>query len=305
MLRDSLWSQQDHPTAHKPLQLMLPPSWILIAAARPSTLPVTAYPVQDDAQWSALADQGALFGGYPSSTRLFALATSNLSEAEGEVQARIVNARSSLQQLRQLTGRLQEVSPQGSHSVVTRGAELIAEGDRRYFGAEIRRNRIIPILVENPNAQEVLEGKGPLAPGLETSVELENFLVSEICRLRLLDGDIALERYDLSNPVEVNRALELLQRIIPRGEPGSTRVWLWVTGKLLPGKTLQGEGALAYAETFWNSVRNLPINTDRLLLLNKPVEVPGPDFTGRLEAYDRSSLHLSIDAGIERLRSMQ
>lgn len=283
------------------MSLMLPPSWIAVAATRPESAPVDSFAPQDDRAWSGVKDRSDLFGGYPTSQSLYRFATANLQDARGKSRDRIRFARESISQLSRMTETLHRAGPHGWRAVITAGAELIARGDRDYFSPTIRREHIIPIFVENPNPHEIEEGKGYVVPGMDLSRRVRLFLVGEICRQRLRDGDIALERYDLSSSRDVKRALDILTRIIPDGDPGNTRVWLWVTGRLEPGLVLKGEGALEYAEDFWRRAADLPIDLARLKLFSKPWESIGPHFERLLGAYRGASLYFSVDVGVRSL----
>lgn len=303
VLRDSLWNQQDHARRHDPVALMLPPSWILLAAVNRDLAPVRAFEVTDDAAWTALQRPEDLFGGYPPSRALFRYATADRRGADRGRRADIRNARLSLRALSEYTRALQSAASEGWRSVMTTGARIIAAADRAYFTAPVRSAHVIPIFVENPALHEVGEGKGFVVPGLDAGHDKERFLVQQICRARLRDGDIALERYDLSDPRAVARALEILQAVIPPGETLRTRVWLWVTGTLVPGKTLRGEGPLAHVAAFQRKVAALPIDRDRLRLFAKPAEPLDDDFPARLAAYSDAGLFMSVDGATEDLLS--
>jgi len=210
-----------------------------------------------------------------------------------------LSARSSLIQLSDHTRRLQRASAEGWRALVSEGAEIIAEGDRVYFGESTRRDHVIPVFVENPRDFELVERKGWMIPGLEIEPELARSVVTEICRRRLSDGDIALERYDLSDPRATERALRVLEWAIPSDEDGTTNVWLWVTGKLEPVKhELVGEGALRYVEAFLERALDREINLDRLKLFNKPAESVSDDaFEARVREYHAESLYMSVAEG--------
>jgi hypothetical protein len=280
---------------------MLPPSWLLVAATRPAPAPLRWFDERDDPGWASLADPAALFGAYPPSVTLFELAVADLSRAQGQQRARILNARRSLRQLGEMTETLRAASPAGWRAVVSAGAGLIAAGDRAYFGADLRRDRVIPIFVENPAVHEVRELKGYVVPGLQAPREVERFLVHEICRHRLRDGDIALERYDLGSPREVARALDILEQVIPPGEALRTRVWLWVNGELLAGKGLRGESALAYVADFWRAAAARPIDLERLRLLGKPIVPVDAGLADAVAQHRSESLWMSVGVGAHEL----
>ena len=299
VLRDSLWNEQDHPTKHRPVFLMLPPSWLILAALEEDPQPVLAFELEDDAAWTAVRSPAEMFGSYPPSYSLFGLATHKPADPQHVEREIVLSARSSLIQLSGHTRRLQQAAADGWRALVSEGAQIIAEGDRVYFGETTRRDHVIPIFVENPRDFELAERKGWVIPGLEIDPALARFVVTEICRQRLRDGDVALERYDLSDPEATERALRILEWIIPSGETGSTRVWLWVTGKLDPVEhVLRGEGALHYVESFLAVARKRQINLDRLKLFNKPSEsVVGSEFEERVRSYHAASLYMSVAEG--------
>jgi hypothetical protein len=299
VLRDSLWNEQDHPTRHRPVSIMLPPSWLILAAMEEDPKPVLAFELEDDAAWRGVRSANEMFGSYPPSGALFRLATQATTGPVQVDRERVLSARSSLTQLSDHTRRLQRAAAKGRRALVSEGAEIIAAGDRAYFGESTRRDHVIPIFVENPRDFERVERKGWMIPGLEIEPELARSVVTQICRRRLNDGDIALERYDLSDPRATERALRILEWTIPSDEPGSTNVWLWVTGKLEPVKhQLVGEGALHYVEPFLEQARHREINLDRLKLFNKPAESVADDaFGARAGEYHAASLYMSVEEG--------
>jgi len=277
VLRDSLYSQQDHPYLNSPYSPMLPPRWVAAvahAASLAGNFRVPVLPaVEDDAAWNALAGPAALFGDLPVSRALF--------EAAVGTGARAGNARATLQTLYRDARALVAVLPRGPGAVARVGAERIAHSDRAYFGDKLRRERIIPILVRNPSPYEVAEGKGLARPGSNIPMELRDAIKRAVNKRRLADGDIALERYDLSNAAERRRAVSVLEGLIPDSDPDglSTRVWLWVTGKLQPGKGLVGDDARAYIPVFREELRGSDIDMSRVELLSKPaVSLPERGF---------------------------
>ena len=159
----------------------------------------------------------------------------------------------------------------GAKSVAKVGASRIAYGDRAYFGEKIRRERIIPIFVENPDVWEIEEGKGMRVPGMGVPQEVVTMVTHEVCRARLKDGDLALERYDLSSVDDRQRAIALLEALIPPGDKKTSgKVWLWVTGDLIEGKKLQGEGPLEHMPVFLKELEAANIDRARLELFGKP-----------------------------------
>ena len=168
VLRDSLWSQQDHPTRHRPVFLMLPPSWLVVAAMKKDPQPVVAFDLEDDAAWTALHSPADMFGSYPPSYWLFSLATHVATDPRHVEREIVLSARSSLIQLSDHTTRLQQAAAEGWRAMVSEGAEIIAEGDRAYFGekdlqqlAVVRRmvaDRSLPIEIIGVEIQRESDG---------------------------------------------------------------------------------------------------------------------------------------------------
>jgi len=167
---------------------------------------------------------------------------------------------------------MQAAMPRGPEAVAVLGAERIAHLDAVYFGAELRRRAIIPIFVEHPNAKEFGEGKGMVPGGMEVDAELARMVTRTVYRRRLQDGDLAIERYDLSEVGDRERAVRLLEDLVPEGGEGEpeTRVWLWVNGQLAPERKLRGEPADAYIPAFKKELERAKIDTSRVVLLSKP-----------------------------------
>jgi hypothetical protein len=160
VLRDSLFSQQDHPVANDPHALLLPPNWVLSifhAAATSRTFHVPVLPPIGSNSWQKFASPSELFGDLPESAFLHRAAVGS------EPAAR--NAQQTLHALFREVNDLIRVIPSGPQAVATLGAERIAAGDHAYFGAELRRTCIIPIMFENPAPHEYGEAKGIDLPG--------------------------------------------------------------------------------------------------------------------------------------------
>ena len=174
--------------------------------------------------------------------------------------------------------------------------------DRIYFSTEIRRDHVIPIGVENPNQHEIEdEGKGLEIAGREVPRQAIALARDAIYRRRLLDGDIAVERYDLSQASERRRGIALLERLVP-GEDGTTTghvVWLWVTGPLESNAHL-GVDATAYFADFRAQVEGANIDMSRVRFLSKPhVVLPssgrGPALVREAERLRSLGLPLSVN----------
>jgi len=283
VLRDSLYSQQDHPYRHASHAIMLPPNWVTVAAQLASEkkeihaprLP----PIDDDAGW-AKRSPAQIFGSFPVSESLFRRAViKEGTEPDEWTQVFARNARNTLHRLIDQARALKAAAGQGPKQVANVGAELIARSDVQYFGEHLRRCCVIPIFVENPNKKEVGEGKGIQSPTGAITEDIAELVMSRIYKRRLRDGDLAIERYDLSNAKDRNRAIKVLEAILPKGErEPASRVWLWVNGKLDPKKKLQGEGPLQYMPTFREEIAKAKIESSRLEFLAKPtIFVRGSD----------------------------
>lgn len=280
LLRDSLWSQQDHPYHRKPYALMMPPSWVTVAvtevAAGRAPAPLVAPPIDDDAAWAKIASAADMFGSFPPSDSLYREA---VKSAQGDDQpARYAAAaRTSIRSLAADARAMIAAAPQGTAAVAAAGAERIARSDRRYFGASLRHHRVIPLFVENPNTRELLdEGKGMMVVGRDFDPALVKLARDAVYRRRLRDGDLAIERYDLSQPAERDRAIEVLQAFIGSRDPapGGT-LWLWVTGKLDPNHEGEGENAARYLPAFLKQVDAAALDRSRLRILSMPsTQVP-------------------------------
>jgi hypothetical protein len=282
VLRDSLFSQQDHALAHQPFVLMLPPNWVTRATwlthEREPILNVAGFDEQDDAAWAAASD-AVLFGSFPVSVSLSAGVRYPVGGPDVKRAARARHGRQALGQLHGHVQAMQRAAPFGWRAVSRAGAARIAWSDRAYFGAELRRDVIIPILVEHPNAHELEEGKGVLWEGGEQDVDREviDAVTRDVYGARLRDGALALERYDNSQASDRQRAISLLEALIPeQQEDGpNTLLWLWINGPLDPHRKLHGESPLAYMVAFERELAQSSIDRSRLRLLGKPTTMIG------------------------------
>ncbi|WP_181232965.1 hypothetical protein [Enhygromyxa salina] len=310
VLRDSLFSQQDHPVAQRPRALMISPSWVTVAvaetlASRPLTAPRTA-PLDDDAAWAG-TNIDAYFGSFPVSERLFGDATRPLVGADASARIQIENARVSMQMLAAAAQAMIAAAPRGAEAVAQVGAEWIAASDRSYFGVELRRDKIIPIFVENPNEHELRdEGKGLGVWGRELAPEALAITRRVVYGRRLLDGPLAVERYDLRFETEHQRAIALLEELVPRGSSGH-QLWLWVNG----GTDGHGKGdpAVPYIADFQAKISAANVEVSRVVLLSKPSVRPwGADGKQILEVetdrYAQLGIPLSVQLRTEQLRSL-
>lgn len=240
LLRDALFSQQDHPVQRPACALMLPPSWVTVAVddamAGRTTAPVQAPAVEDDEAWAKLETPAQLFGGFPSSETLHGWSTRARGDATEEDRRRIDNARQAVHTLAAAAERLRQATPQGAEAVARAGAEIIAESDRAYFGAKVRHDHVIPLFVENPSEHEIVdEGKGLVVHGRSLAPAAVELTRRAIYRRRLQDGAMAIERYDITEPSDVQRAIEVLEMLVPAGSGPGHRVYVWVGGPLIAG----------------------------------------------------------------------
>lgn len=303
VLRDSLFSQQDHPYLQAPRALMMPPSWVSVAVAetmagRALRAPLLA-PIEDDAAWAGPETSAAMFGSFPVSDRLFEEARVPLASSTDPAQAqRTTNARASIGMLGQAAGAMVAAAATGPDLVAATGAAWIAASDRNYFGTEQRARAIIPIFVEHPNEHESRdEGKGMGVWGMDIPAEAIAIARRAVYARRLEDGALAVERYDLREQAEWDRARGLLEDLVPRGSSGHT-LWLWVNG----GSDGHGHGnsALPYIEAFRNSLEDADIEMSRVRLLSKPSPRPrGPTAKADFEAAVERARALGVPASIQ------
>lgn len=276
VLRDALYSQQDHPVKHSIESLMMPPNWVTAAVAaaleEKTIVSVRAPELADDAAWAAIGAPEEMFGSFPPSESLHEWATKSLAKSRGDTKAMIENARKSVRSLANSSESMIKAAKSGPQAVASAGAEEITTSDRRYFGGQLRRDRIIPISVENPNRHEIDdEGKGFEITGRKISAKAFRITRDAVLRRRLRDGDLALERYDLSKQSERRRAIRVLERLIPENRETKNKhlVWLWINGRL-DRLGVRGEDASAYIADFRLQVEAANIDTSRLRYVNKP-----------------------------------
>jgi hypothetical protein len=239
VLRDALFSQQDHPVEQLPCALMLPPNWVTVAVDDAMggrvTAPVRAPGIDDDAAWEALTAPEQLFGGFPTSETLHRWATKARASASVDDRRRIENARQAVHTLAAAGERLRMAVPEGPEAVARVGAEIIAASDREYFGDTARHDHVIPLFVENPSEHEVVdEGKGLVVHGRTLDPAAIELTRREVYLRRLQDGAAAIERYDITSEADVRRAIEVLELLAPEGSRGH-HVYVWVGGPLIKG----------------------------------------------------------------------
>jgi hypothetical protein len=272
VLRDALFSQQDHPIEHDPFALSVPHAWVTVAvdaASGPKTLGVRGIPAGlDDAAWKGFVAAEA-FGVLPLSERVATVAARPVAGQGEEDRRRTLNARHSLMQVAVCAALLERAVAVSVEEAARVGAACIADGDRRYFGAALRRSGVIPITVENPNRHEIDdEAKGFVVSGRKLPKAAIRIARDAVCRARLADGDLALERYDLTVAADRDRAVEVLEALLPEGSEGP-RVWLWINGGL-DARGIGGKPALPHVPAFLERLEGARIEVSRLRLLDKP-----------------------------------
>jgi len=293
LLRDSLWSQQDHPVRATPHAFMMPPCWVTAAvaevAAGRTIQPLVAPALDDEAAWTAIATAEQMFGSFPPSDSLHREAS---RAASGDVRSRERTraARATLRSLASDVDAMIGAASGGIEAVAAAGAERIAASDRRYFGAALRYHRVVPIFVENPNRKEFVdEGKGMTVAGRDIPEHLVELARDAVYLRRLRDGDLAVERYDLSVAAERARAIKVLEALLPQGEASpSTTLWLWVTGRLDPHRKAEGENATRYLASFRRQLEGAAFDRGRLRIVSKPAAEP-PTGPGRAQAFRREA----------------
>lgn len=311
-LRDALFSQQDHPIDHDPVSVMMPPSWVSVAVAetmaRRPLRPVRAPPLDDDDAWQALATPAELFGSFPPSERLHEVATRPRTVLAPE-RLRVTNARRSVAMLAADARAMIAAAPDGPEAVARAGAERISLSDRRYFGERVRREHIILVSVENPNAHEVRdENKGLEVYGRRLPPEAIDLARRAIYARRLQDGDIAIERYHLGQPEERRRAIGVLRELVGPAAPGSHRVWVSVHGGL-DARGARGTDATPYIGGFRAEVAGAGVDMARVRYVSKPhVPIGGRGMARQLDAAARRfrqlGLPLTLNIGTPLLRRL-
>lgn len=200
-----------------------------------------------------------------------------------------------------------EAAPRGAVAVAQIGAERICYSDRKYFGTEIRRNHIIPIFVENPTHHEQDEGKGSSPQNHSVHPEVVYMTTQVIYKRRLQDGDLAIERYDLSQPQERTRAIKILEAIIPKGNTQKSMVWLWVTGSLSNKGELVGQDATTWVDLFRQELDASKVNGGRVVLFSKPsIDLPSgrfrqASFDANVQQFEQLGMPMSVNVTTETL----
>lgn len=303
VLRDALFSQQDHPIDHNPVSIMMPVSWISVAVHEVmegrELRPANAPDLDDDAAWAELDTPALLFGSFPPSERLHEEATKPRTVLAPQ-RLRVTNARRSVAMLAQQSRAMCDAAGEGAEAVAAAGAEAISFSDRLYFGERLRRENIILVTVENPTLHErVDEAKGFRPPRGTLSDEAIATAVDALYRRRLLDGDVGLERVDLNRMSERRHAVALLERLIPEEDPGDSQLWLYVHGGLR-GSAI--EDALSHMYGFRLQLEAGNVNLSRLRLFARPpVPIGGSDLARQLwlgsRRFRNHDLPMSLNLG--------
>ena len=291
VLRDSLFGQQDNLSQHQPFSPMLSLNWILTAISTQNHQPIHLPPPTADLDWTSISSPGDFFGEFQLPSNLFKLANTSLASSRFKSRTRIRSARFGLVELSRQINAVIQHDNQEPEALLSRSAELISSSDRKYFSPTIREKSIIPILVENPNPYEKGLGKGfssPKAADVSEAVQFKALV--QVLKRRLEDGDIALERYDISKDSEISRVVKLLEALIPEGYPGSHKVWIWINGPLdhSVSDRISGTGPLAFLPQFQRILDRSNIHLASLRLLAKP------DLTKPMDQAQIHSLHRAL-----------
>ena len=298
VLRDSLFSQQDHPFKHgSPCALMMPPNWITSAVLVPDPTPMQPPPVDDEKAWQETRDDpSTVFGSFPPSEDLLNYASQLSTDQDPTLQNQIIAARSTIRLLGSFADELLRTRDEsGTDAVIDRGAELIAAGDNVYFGS--MRDKAIPLMGVRPSEEDTNENKGFCIEGLKALEDACDKIIETVMRRRLVDGDLALQyryRYpfDLSSPTERLQAVTTLSRVIPPDAPPGGDVWLWIWG---------GQDTDVYSiDIFEQELQSEDIDLNRLKFYAKPAsEIRGngaaEQFESLIDRYDGYGVALSVN----------
>ena len=298
VLRDALFSQQDHPFKHgTPCALMMPPNWITSAVLVPNPTPMNPPAISEETAWqNSVNDPVSVFGSFPPSEDLLTYASQLSTDKPLTEQQQIFAARSTIQILGLFAAELLRVrSLSGTDAVIERGADLIAAGDKAYFGSV--RDKAIPLMGVRPSEEDTRENKSFCIEGLKALEEACDQIIETVMRRRLVDGDLALQyryRYpfNLSSTAERLQAVTTLSRVIPLDAPRGGDVWLWVWA---------GPDSDDYAiDIFEDELRSAEIDLERLRFYAKPTfEFRGSDasnqFETELDRYEEYGVTLSVN----------
>ena len=299
VLRDSLFSQQDHPFKHGiPCALMMPPNWITKAVLTPEPKPMTAPPIDDESAWQETrGDPSTVFGSFEPSEDLHNYASQLSTDKPPALKTQILAARSTIRLLASFANELlQTREDSGIDAAIDHGADLIATSDNSYFGSV--RAKAIPMMGIKPSEEDSISGMKALE-------DTSNQIIETVMRRRLDDGDLLLiYRYqypfDLSSPEERRQALTTLSRVIPPSAPPGGVVWLWVWGGSDSDSQSGWDDPTTYIEIFKEELRSEEIDLSRLRFYAKPTsEYEGPDasdqFENELDRYQSFGFALSVN----------
>ena len=299
VLRDSLFSQQDHPFKHGiPCALMMPPNWITEAVLTPEPKPMTAPPIDDESAWQETrGDPSSVFGSFEPSEDLHNYASQLSTGKPPTLKKQILAARSTIGLLASFANELlQTREDSGIDAAIDRGAELIATSDNSYFGSV--RAKAIPMMGIKPSEEDSVSGMKALE-------DMSNQIIEAVMRRRLDDGDLLLiYRYqypfDLSSPEERRQAITTLSRVIPPSASPGGVVWLWVWGGRDSDLKSGWDDPTTYIEIFKEELRSEEIDLNRLRFYAKPTsEYEGSDasdqFENELDRYESFGFTLSVN----------
>ncbi len=298
VLRDALFSQQDHPYKHgTPCALMMPPNWITSAVLVPNPTPMNPPAISNETAWqNSVNDPTGVFGSFPPSEDLLTYASQLSTDKPLTEQQQIFAARSTIQTLGFFAAELLQVRSQSdTDAVIERGAELIAAGDNAYFGSV--RDKAIPLMGVRPSEEDTRENKSFCIEGLKALEQACDQIIETVMRRRLVDGDLALQyryRYpfNLSSAAERLQAVTTLSRVIPPDAPPGGDVWLWIWA---------GPDSDDYAiDIFEDELRSAEIDLERLRFYAKPTfEFRGSNasnqFETELDRYEEYGVTLSVN----------
>lgn len=306
-IRDALFSQQDHPTNHEPVSVMMPLSWVTVAvnlAMNGEHIErVSAPALDDDRAWEALETPRELFGSFPASDHVHREATKPRTVMAPQ-RLVVTNARRTVHMLAAQASRLVEAAADGPEAIARVGAECISESDRRYFGERLRREHIVLVAVENPSAHErVDQARGFLPPRGRVSDEALMMVEHAVLRRRLEDGDIGVQRVDLNRMSERRHMVRLLEALVPKEDPGRTEVWIYVHGE---PRAHPLEDAFTHIYGFNMQLQDANVNRDRIRLFIRPsVPVGGTDMAMGLfrasRRYRNHDLPMGLNIGTSLL----
>jgi len=292
VLRDALFAQQDHPLDQRAYALTLPTDWLVAAvAAVEEGRALRALEVprgDDDAAWTAVASPEALFGVFPPSGSLYRWATAPTAAVVAGLRPRVAHARHALRRLAAYTARLEAAAPGGAQAVAAEGSAIVAEQDRRYFGATLRRTRIVPILVTRA-ARDTSDAERRAAALVHRTV----------LRRRLRHGDGAAASYDLAHADQRRAALGLARDVLVAG---GGRLWLWLTASADgAGAAPQSEVDLAAIDALRAEVRAAGVDVARLRFVVRVGERPAdPDvrraaLVQRVDEYAAPDVYVAVE----------